>query len=39
MSTQEIAQAFTALCKKGEFEQAGRRSHAAEIHPFGRTHY
>ena len=25
MSTQEIAAAFTALCKKGEFEEAGNR--------------
>jgi ketosteroid isomerase-like protein len=24
MSTQELAQAFTDLCKQGEFEQAGR---------------
>ena len=25
MTSQELAQAFTALCKKGEFEEAGRQ--------------
>ena len=25
MTTQELAQAFTALCKQGEFEEAGRQ--------------
>jgi ketosteroid isomerase-like protein len=31
MGTQELAQAFTDLCKKGEFEEAGRRFWSDDI--------
>ncbi|MDB5945677.1 MAG: hypothetical protein JWQ33_703 [Ramlibacter sp.] len=31
MSTQELAQAFTDLCKKGEFDEAGKRFWSDDI--------
>jgi ketosteroid isomerase-like protein len=31
MSTQELAQAFTDLCRKGEFEEAGKRFWSDDI--------
>lgn len=31
MNTQEIANAFTELCRKGEFEEAGRRFWSDDI--------
>ena len=31
MSTQDIAQAFTDLCKKGEFDEAGKRFWSDDI--------